>query len=426
MLLPFASLSIHRLIGSIGNDIGFASIIAVAILVVLYFAHARETTTLREQLEESQRHIAGLEARIASLTQASGMRRASMPAGTTPAPVAPVPAGARPVASPPSTVRRVPSPATAAASAGPASALATAPAARDGGVVDVSQRNGGGAPGAPAGMGAPALASATRFIPTPATANGHARAAGASPRLVGPFPSRPAARPVEPAGVPHAAGAPAGTSPPRPIGSRPRPASSFPLLEEEPLGPGWLSGRLAPVVIGAVALLVIVAGLIVILGSGGTGTATPSHSAPASRRASSGQATAGHRTHQKLAPFNPAHVTVAVMNGTAVAGLAADVGAKLAGDGYKQGNITNASSQTEQLSYVYYLTGKHEAANLQAAEHVAKALALDPSRVLPANSAVLTSCAISASGASLGSCSANVVVSLGQDRANLASSSATG
>jgi hypothetical protein len=223
-----------------------------------------------------------------------------------------------------------------------------------------------------------------------------------------------------------AAGAPGTGVPPRRISSSPRPANSFPLLEEDPLGPGWLSGRLLPIAVGAVALLVIVVGLVVILSSGGTSAGKASPKAPASQQASSSPTAAKHVTHAKLPPFNPAHVTVAVMNGTAVAGLAADVGTKLAGDGYKQGNITNASSQTEQLSYVYYLTGKDQAANLRAAKHVAKALALGPSRVQPASSAVLTSCAISASGASLGSCSANVVVSLGQDRASLASSSAAG
>ena len=424
MLLPLASLSVHKLIGSVGNDIGFASIIAVAILIVLYFAHARETTALREQLEESQQHVAGLEARVAQLMQGSGMRRAPAPGGSMPVPPPAgvrLPTAPRPTAAPSPTVRRVPSPATAAASAGPPSARTAAPDVRDAGVPEPPRRNGAnGVPAAPAGMGAPALASATRFIAKPATANGAARAAGAAPRVAGPFPSRPVPRPVE------AAGAPGSGAPPSRISSRPRPANSFPLLEEDPLGPGWLSGRLLPIAVGAVALLVIVVGLVVILSSGGTSAGKASPKASASQQASSSPAAAKHVTQAKLPPFNPAHVTVAVMNGTAVAGLAADVGTKLAGDGYKQGNITNASSQTEQLSYVYYLTGRDRAANLRAAKHVAKALALGSSRVQPANSAVLTSCAISASGASLGSCSANVVVSLGQDRASLASSSAAG
>ena len=45
---PYA-LSIHNFISSVGADAGFASIIGLAILVLLYFAHARETSALREQ-----------------------------------------------------------------------------------------------------------------------------------------------------------------------------------------------------------------------------------------------------------------------------------------------------------------------------------------------------------------------------------------
>ncbi len=412
MLLPLASLSIHKLIGSVGNDIGFASIIAVAILVVLYFAHARETTALREQLEASQQHIAGLESRIAQLMQGQGMRRAPMPGGPPPGAAAS------------STVRRVPGPATAAASGEPASALAASAPVRNAADVSPARRNGAGPPSAPAGVGAPALASATRFRPATEAANGASRPVGARPRVAGPFPSRPAPRPADaPGGVASTIG---GGAPPRRIGATPRPASSFPLLEEEPLGPRWLSGRLLPLAVGAVASLVIIIGLVVILTSGAGSAGTVAHSGAAGKPAASSRSAAAHTPRKRLAPFNPAHVTVAVMNGTSTAGLAADVGAKLASDGYRQGNITNASSQTEQFTYVYYLTGKDQAANLRAAQHVARVLALGSTRVLPASTAVLTSCAISAAGASLGSCSANVVVSLGQDRASLASSTTAG
>ena len=70
-----------------------------------------------------------------------------------------------------------------------------------------------------------------------------------------------------------------------------------------------------------------------------------------------------------------------MLNGTAVSGLAGDVGTKLAGQGYKKGNTTNASSQTETNTFVYYVTGKAAKANKVAAQHVATALKLKPSRV---------------------------------------------
>ncbi len=50
--IPFA-LSVHNFINSVGADAGFASIIGLAILVLLYFAQARETSSLREQRYEA-------------------------------------------------------------------------------------------------------------------------------------------------------------------------------------------------------------------------------------------------------------------------------------------------------------------------------------------------------------------------------------
>ena len=113
--LPFA-LSVHKFVNSVGTDVGFASIIAVAILILLYFAHARETATLRDRLDEAHSRIGGLEARIAQMLQA----QASAQRGRVPAPVAPppgMPAPARPPATVGGSVRRVPRPATAAAGA---------------------------------------------------------------------------------------------------------------------------------------------------------------------------------------------------------------------------------------------------------------------------------------------------------------------
>ncbi len=49
--IPLA-LSVHNFISSVGADAGFASIIGLAILVLLYFAHARETANLHDEAEE--------------------------------------------------------------------------------------------------------------------------------------------------------------------------------------------------------------------------------------------------------------------------------------------------------------------------------------------------------------------------------------
>ena len=44
--IPFG-LSVHHFISSVGADAGFAALIAVALLVLLFFSQARETHTLR-------------------------------------------------------------------------------------------------------------------------------------------------------------------------------------------------------------------------------------------------------------------------------------------------------------------------------------------------------------------------------------------
>src|SRR5260370_14801062 len=57
--------SVHNCVNSVGADAGFASSIGLAVLVLLYFAQARETATLREQLEECAERVEQLEGRLA-------------------------------------------------------------------------------------------------------------------------------------------------------------------------------------------------------------------------------------------------------------------------------------------------------------------------------------------------------------------------
>jgi hypothetical protein len=50
--LPVA-VSVHGFVSSVGADAGFAAIIGLAILVLLFFAQARETASLRERARRS-------------------------------------------------------------------------------------------------------------------------------------------------------------------------------------------------------------------------------------------------------------------------------------------------------------------------------------------------------------------------------------
>jgi hypothetical protein len=433
MSLSFASLSVHSFVNSVGAYVGLGSLLAVALLVVLYFAHARETATLRDRLDEAHQRISGLEGRIAQLMQMQASQRGR-------GQVAPPPAvAARPAGVPQGSVRRVPNPATAAAVATAAPATGLAAAA-------TQPRPAGAVPSAPAGVGAPALASATKlipdaaggapddtmFVPPAAAANGKAGAehtsvlaaappaAAASARVASASPRGAVATPPrvqigaeqDDADAPATAAAGAGRV--RRIGGNPKPpVIALPSFDDEPAGRRRFSGALLPLMIAAIAVIVIIAGLIVITNSGGTTSGNVNHN-------NTTAGTTGQTLHNKKtapAPFNASSFRVAVLNGTAQSGLAGVVGNKLVADGYKKGNITNAASQTQGLTFVYYVSSK---TNKVAAQHIAKSLTLPPSRVHKAGSSVLQSCTISATGASLGSCSAQVIVSVGQDRANLA------
>src|SRR5579863_4448188 len=124
--VPLA-LSVHKFITSVGADAGFAALVAVAILVLLYFAHARETAGLRSHIAELVERVSELETALARVA-ANQARLVPAPAPSMRTPVArPAPAQAAP----------------AVASAGSRLAALELP------------------PGPPAGVGAPALSSAT-------------------------------------------------------------------------------------------------------------------------------------------------------------------------------------------------------------------------------------------------------------------------
>jgi hypothetical protein len=59
----------------------------------------------------------------------------------------------------------------------------------------------------------------------------------------------------------------------------------------------------------------------------------------------------------KAAPVAPSHVTVSVLNGTTVPGLAAKVGDKVEHLGFQLGNVTNNSDQSRNESVVLYAPG---------------------------------------------------------------------
>ena len=407
MEVPFA-LSIHKFVNSIGADAGFAAFVCVAVIGLLYFAQARDTATLRERLEDAHDRIGGLEARIAQLMHLQSARQ-SVPAPPAPGRVTPPPVAARPMGSAIASVRRVPAATAAGTGATPGTPF----------------------PVAPVGVGAPALASATKLIPDPvlpaatgpatddtilvpaaavkaANGNGEAPAvpAGIPPRATGASaPPRVQIRTDGSGATPRRA---AGAPPTRPLGE-----ARFDVFEQD--HGSRQRGRRLPLAIGLVALVVIIGGVVAILSSSSsnsTGNGTKTTVAKTKTSSTTGK----HKgTKHKGAPFVASSVSVAVLNGTSRAGLAADVSTALSGAGYQKGSVTNAASQNDPKTTVYFTSGYKS-----AADHVAKQLKLSDASVKPATQSAIHSCATSPTGSTT-SCSGNVIVSVGQDRASMAS-----
>jgi hypothetical protein len=152
------------------------------------------------------------------------------------------------------------------------------------------------------------------------------------------------------------------------------------------------------------ALLVVagaVAALLIVTSGNGTSTSTTSGSTPPTG-ARSGAA------RPPAAAFNPAKVTVAVLNGTATPKLAGRTSHRLATAGYKPGTIATATDQTETTTVVAYLPGFRADAMRVAAALKRPATAVQPI----SQAAQAVACPPPAA------CTANVVVTVGADLAS--------
>ncbi len=428
--IPFA-LSVSHFVNSVGAKAGFAAIIGLAILVLLFFAQARETATLRDRADESEAYVRQLELRMAQLARGA----------------APGPTGTPAPAPPPVGVQRSPAaPAVAAAAAPPASRVVPPPVTTPPSAAPL---------GAPAGVGAPALNAATRLIPgmeagaisiraTGAAAPASTAAAGAAPaaRAVGgsasagppagppstgaavmtppspapgPAPSTAAGGanggsgtrvpPPAPAPVPAPPPASVRPAPPPPRGqirpAAPRPSSGGPRRLSPDPGRSRISGT-ALVIAGLLAVAAVVVVLLLVT-SGGSSTSSSSSSSATGNTASGKH----HRSGRSHA-LTPSAITVSVLNGTSTPNLARAVSNRLGSSGYKPGRVTNAVDQGLTSTIVGYLPGHRPAALL-----VAKALGLGQASVQavdPGNESVACP--------STSSCSTQVVVTVGGDLAS--------
>lgn len=394
--LPFA-LSVHHFISSVGADAGFASLIGLALLILLYFAHARETATLRSRADEAGFRVQELESQLADLADQVAAMPAEISVRATGPRIAAAPAG-------------VAQRAVAGVGAPGANGLPFPPAA-------------------PAGMAGPALAAATRLIPMPelpveepevatvhgGAANGATRvpvaaSAGTVERPV-PVGAPVGPRPGQPAGPGRTVGG-VGGNPNRADGAQSRPAggqrrvggppnsgAGRPPLPVRPAPKRSRTGRAILAVLVALIGAAAVAVAVVVL-TKGSGSNKPKSSVASNL-------TSHHTVPKGTVLVRPSDVTVSVLNGTDLQGLAARVSDKLGTEGFRKGAVTNATNQTETTTVVAYAAP----ANRVDALAVAQYLKLKASSVQAVNSATKQ---VACSAAALG-CSSLVYVTVGSD-----------
>ncbi len=155
-----------------------------------------------------------------------------------------------------------------------------------------------------------------------------------------------------------------------------------------------LGGVIAGVAVAAVVVAVL-------LLTGGKGSSSASRSASSATLAS-------HRTTSAASAVQPSTVTVSVLNGTDMQGLALKVANGLLGDGYRKGSVANASDQTHTSTVVAYMTS----ADRRDALAVARSLKLDAASVQPIDPTTkATACPPSQA------CTSKVVVTVGTNLA---------
>jgi hypothetical protein len=414
-----AAFSVPSQVETVGALAGLAAILGLAVLSMLYFAQARELKRLREW--------AGRAPERAAEAQERAMATGAMPRRATPQPVPS--RSALPVT--PAT-QRPGTPGAPAAAAGAAAAAAGAKPATPGAPAAPGTPAAPAAPGTgkPATAAASAAAGAAATPATPgeaAPSNGapptdepkpalddtqigtppaqddddatgdQATTAQPRPAVPKPLPVPPGARTA--AGAPGAAGAAAGAAAsaargpaaaPRPT-ARPRPAAA-PLRSGSPSatvppragqrggvplngGNGDRRGlRIGLIAFGAVVVVVaIIFAITQLTGGGGdksSSTTKTTATTATNQIGTPGGGTSGGGTKTSATAAPPkADTTVAVLNGTTVAGLAANVADKVAKAGYKKGTVTNAPDQQRAATQVYYEPGQ-KAAALQVARTI--------------------------------------------------------
>ena len=337
-------------IQEVGAYAGFAAVVGLAVLAALFFSQARDLRRLREwagRAPERAAEQAVAQPAVPPQPAPSGAVRPIPAAKPAQAAAAQTGAGAAVATA---------KPATAAANA--AATVETKPGEKDEEKKDEAKP--GEKPEAKPGEEKKdedkkdEAKTAVKPVPgAPATAAKPAPATAAATPATKPGPPVPPARP------------PAIPSRPAPVGRTPAPATASQSTAVLPAsarvrdldrpdrrGGGGLEGRYIALIVAGV--LVVGAGIAFGVSQLGGEDDAPSTGDRATRDS------------QPAGPLNRSLVTVSVLNGTTVPGLAAQIGDEVESKGFQRGNVANAIDQQRQDSVVLFAEGGERPARVVA------------------------------------------------------------
>jgi hypothetical protein len=358
-MVSILTISVSGKIEQYGAYAGFASVLGLAVLSLLYFAQAREVKRLREWAGRSPERAADMQERV----QADAQRRAA----AVPAPAAPRHLPGHPAATGQQPVTAAGQAGQSAPAAAPAAAAAAATAA------GAATKSPSGPPTPPAT--APATGQPTTVQPA-ATPSGNGVAPG------------PIARPGQPLRVPPGAQTPPSAT------ARTAASAAPPADDDAPRRP-------IAAILGALAAVVAVGLVLVLFVFNGSSKNTNNPAPNTIGAAAPAKGTSKTASSTSAAPMKPGSFTTAVLNGTTTPGLARGVANRLTNAKFKTGNVTNAADQGHSATLVQYAP-----AHKREALEVAKAIDVKADAVT----------ALDAGARSLAGTDAIVVVTVGQDQ----------
>jgi chemotaxis protein histidine kinase CheA len=216
---------------------------------------------------------------------------------------------------------------------------------------------------------------------TPAAPTSPAKPAAATPAGTRPGPPGTGDKQKEPPPVPRPPGPSRPVkSPPSRAADTPSPGPSqtaiLPPYGQEPMP--WYRRLLA----NPRHLVLAIVGVLIVGGAAAFGlTELSKKEAPPPRQQQTPASDTPKKTtkHKKATPINPRNVTVSVLNGTTVPGLAAQIGDRVTALGFQLGNVTNSSDQQRAESVVLFAPGaQREAAFTGRKLGIAQREPIDP------------------------------------------------